>query len=156
MLSGRKRVRFEIALVYTSYSIVAVVIQIPVGRYFVDGWGRKKGIVVGGLASSLSVAILAFSKNPLLTAIAYVSWGAIGGSFTSLARSALIMDSVPKERLATGFGAFITLAGLIATISPLTGGFLILQGKLFIIFLVSAILTLGSAIVRAILLNTYA
>jgi MFS family permease len=56
---------------------------------------------------------------------------------------------VPKERLATGFGTFITLAGSVAIVSPLIGGFFIAQRKQTAIFLTSMIMTLVMTVARS-------
>jgi MFS family permease len=142
-----------IGVVYSITALISVVIQIPIGAIFVDGWGRKKTIVLGGFISAASVAAIGLSRSLLTTVVAFVVWGTAGGSFTGLAISALIMDSVPKQRLASGFGAFFQLAGLAATASPLIGSFFLLRSDQYIIFTVSALLTLSSAVVRGLLLR---
>lgn len=96
---------------------------------------------------------MGLSSSLLTTVIAYVVWGTAEASLTGLARSALIMDSVPKQRLASGFGAFLQLAGLIAAASPLIGSLFLLQTEQYIIFVIGALLTLGSTVVRALLLR---
>lgn len=143
----------EIGLVFSIAAIVSVIIQIPVGAIFVDGWGRKKSIILGGIISSISVAVMGLSNNIAITVIGFIVWDATSVSFIRLARSALIMDSVPKERLASGFGAFLQLAGLLSTASPLIGSFFLERSEQYVIFVLSALLTLGATIVRAVLLR---
>ncbi|MDG6971701.1 MAG: MFS transporter [Nitrososphaerota archaeon] len=141
-----------IGTVYGIIALVSVGIQIPAGAILVDRWGRKRTIVLGGLLSAVSVAAIGLSGNLLTTVIAYIVWG-LAGSVTGLAINALIMDSAPQQRRAAGFGAFYQLAGLAATASPLVGSLFLVRNEQYVIFLASALLTLGSTAVRAVLLR---
>lgn len=141
-----------IGTVYSIAALVSVGIQIPAGAILVDRWGRKRTIVLGGLLSTISVAAIGLSSNLLTTVTAYIVW-ALAARFTGLARNALIMDSAPQQRRASGFGAFLQLAGLAATASPLIGSLFLLRNEQYVIFVASALLTLGSTLVRATLLR---
>ncbi|MDG6916788.1 MAG: MFS transporter [Nitrososphaerota archaeon] len=141
-----------ICTVYSIAAPVSVGIQIPAGAILVDRWGRKRTIVHGGLLPTISVAAMGVSSDFLTTVTAYIVW-ALVVRVTGLARSALIMDSSPQQRRASGFGAFLQLAGLAATASPLIGSLFLLRNEQYFIFVSSALLTLASTLVRAILLR---
>ncbi len=83
---------------------------------------------------------------------AYIAFSAIGGTFFSIGRSALITESVPKKKLATSFGTFTTMAGWLSMFAPVLGG-LYLDTYLRAILIVSVLLYSGVATVRALFLK---
>jgi MFS family permease len=141
----------QIGIVYGGTFLTFALLQIPAGA-FADRFGRKYSIVIGGITSTISILILAFSSNLFLSSASYIAFGGVGGAFTQIGISTLIAESVPREKLATGFGTFTTMAGWLSMFAPLLGSFY-LQTNLRIVLLISVLLYACVAIVRALFLN---
>ena len=141
----------QVGVVYGLSFLTAAILQIPAGA-FADKFGRKKAVVIGSITPALTVSVIAFSSNLFLSSGAYIAFSAIGGTFFSIGRSALITESVAEEKLATSFGTFTTMAGWLSMFAPLLGG-LYLDNNLRAILIVSVLLYSGVATVRALFLK---
>lgn len=141
----------QVGIVYGIALLCAALLQIPAGA-FADRFGRKTAVVIGSSVPSVTVLILAFSSNLVLSSTAFVAFRAIGGTFFSIGKSALITESVPKEKLAASFGTFTTMAGWLSVFAPVLGG-LYLEKDARAILLISVLLYTSVAAARALFLR---
>jgi DHA1 family multidrug resistance protein-like MFS transporter len=141
----------DVGLVYGLTILCSALSQIPAGA-FADRFGRKKAIVIGSATPIITVSVIAFTSSYVLSSAAYICSIGIGGAFFSIGQSALITESVPKEKLATSFGTFTTMAGWLSVFAPAIGGFY-LDRSLQAILLVSILLYACVATVRALFLK---
>jgi len=141
----------EIGLLYSASTLLQTLLMMPSGS-FVDKYGRKTSILFGGLVQFSSVLLLATIPAPLVAALAYILFSG-GGVLNELGRTALITESVPSEQLAVSFGSWKTMAGSIAAVAPVLGGFIIqTQGMRQVLFVSSGLL-LAALFLRAALLR---
>jgi DHA1 family multidrug resistance protein-like MFS transporter len=134
-----------IGLVYSLSLLVSALVQIPVG-IFIDRFGRKTGVVAGGVTGALAVGVLAISSNATTSVAAYIFYVSVAQMLAALARQALIIESVAEDKVATSYGAFKTMAGWAAIAAPLIGG-LYFQSEKFV-FLIGSLLVLVAALCR--------
>lgn len=142
----------EIGVIYSVGTLTSALLQIPAGS-FADRYGRKTSIVLGGFVQFSSVLLLAAAPGPLAAALAYISFSGVGGVISELGRTALITESVPAEQLAVSFGSWKTMAGSIALVAPVLGGFIIQTHGMREVFLVSSGLLLVVIFSRAVFLR---
>ena len=146
ILQGEGLTAFYIGAVYSSSALLSGVAQVPVGA-FVDRFGRKTAVVLGTAIASTSMLVLAFSSNPVVLVAAFLLSVSIGGTFFGIGAWALIAES-SKSRLATNFGAFVTMAGWTSIFGPALGGLLI-GGNRSEVLLLSSFLFAVAATARA-------
>ena len=137
----------EIGLLYSASTLLQTLLMMPSGS-FVDKYGRKMSILLGGLVQFSSVLILAAVPGPLVAALAYILFSG-GGVLNELGRTALITESVPPEHLAVSFGSWKTMAGSIAVVAPVLGGFIIQTQGMHQVLFVSSVLLLAVLFLRA-------
>lgn len=113
-----------------------------IGGALADKYGRRF-LVIFGLVVSGTGSILMGLINDLI--IFYIIAGFFGmiGDFGSPARQAMVVDLLPTEKQAEGFGILRVAVNLSATIGPTLGGFLATRSfmLLFIGDAVSSIIT---------------
>lgn len=148
LLQDQGLTAFHVGAIYGLSMLLVSLIQVPAGA-FVDKCGRKTSVVLASLVGSSSVLLLAVVPGPILFTLAYLM-NPVARTLFSIGMTALIMESASRDRLATSFGTFRTLAGCVTVIAPALGGFLIQTQRtrevlfassllLFIVFLVRAI-----------------
>lgn len=137
----------QIGLIYSAATFSSALLQMSFGS-FVDRYGRKTSILLGGFVQFCSVLLLAVIPGPLAAALAYILFSGVGGVLSELGRTALIVESVPAERLAVSFGSWKTMAGSIAVVAPVLGGFIIQTYGMREVLLVSSGLLLAVVLSR--------
>jgi DHA1 family multidrug resistance protein-like MFS transporter len=137
----------QIGLIYSVTTLSSAFLQMPFGS-FVDRYGRKTSILLGGFVQFCSVLLLAVIPGPLAAALAYILFSGVGGVLSELGRTALIVESVPTQPLAVSFGSWKTMAGSIAVAAPLLGGFMIQTYGMREVLLVSSGLLLAVVLSR--------
>ncbi len=142
----------QIGLIYSVTTLLSALLQMPFGT-FVDRYGRKTSIVLGGLVQFSSVLLLAVIPGSLAATLGYIFFAGVGGVLSELGRTALITDSIPAERLAVSFGSWKTMAGSIAVVAPVLGGFIIQTHGMREVLLASSGLLLTVVFSRAALLK---
>ena len=120
---------------------------------FVDRYGRKASILLGGFVQFSAVLLLAAAPGPLVAALAFILFSGVGGVLSGLGITALITESVPAEQLGVSFGSWKTMAGSIAVVAPVLGGFIIETHGMRVVFLVSSGLLLAVLFSRAVFLR---
>ena len=137
---------FEIGAVYGLSTLLGAAVRVPVGA-FVDRFGRKTAVVIGTIIPVFSVMVLAFSPDSVVSASTFVFSTAVGGAFFGIGMWAMISES-SKERPATSFGAFTTMAGWASVFAPVLGGMLLMK-QMSEVFLFSSFLYAVAAAGRA-------
>jgi MFS family permease len=149
VLAGGGYSASAIGLVYALRTLVGAAVEVPVGA-FTDRFGRKTSVVAGTAIPALSVLVLAFSSSPAIYSAVYV-FLALGGAFFGIGMWAMIIES-SKDRPATSFGAFTTMAGWAAIFAPVVGGVFFAEGRTDV-FLFSSFLYAAAATGRAVFLK---
>jgi MFS family permease len=145
-LGGNKN---SIGLITTIQSLTTLLVQLP-GGIISDKLGRKRVILIASMLEFLPPIIYRYSKH-WTTLIP----GAIAAALATLATpalNALIADSLPREKRATGFGLYSMAWYLSIVISIPLGGYIL--DRLGVItgtrwgLLISIILTLPVLLIR--------
>ena len=145
-LGGNKN---SIGLITTIQSLTMLLVQLP-GGIISDKLGRKRVILIASMLEFLPPIIYRYSKH-WTTLIP----GAIAAALATLATpalNALIADSLPREKRATGFGLYSMAWYLSIVISIPLGGYIL--DRLGVItgtrwgLLISIILTLPVLLIR--------
>ncbi len=113
-----------------------------IGGALADKYGRRLMVLVGLVTSGISSLLLGFVNDLNLFFIISALLGVVG-SFGNPARQAMVVDLLPKEKQAEGFGIQRVAFNLSATIGPILGGFIATRSfiLLFIADAVSSIIT---------------
>lgn len=143
----------QIGLVYTTVLIVLMFAQVPVG-IFADRYGRKATIVVGGVITTISALIIGYSSAGLITAVGYIMFSGVGSAFLGIGVTTLIIESVSKDRIATGYGTFVAIAGWASVIAPTLGGLEIVNHKTELLTLSATLYTIALALRARLLKET--
>jgi len=129
----------ETGLVYGFSLLLAALLQIPMGTV-VDRVGRKRSAVLSQLLGSAATLLMALSSNPLVFVLSFLVFSSVSRTWSSIANSAMIMESVSPGRVATSYGSFKTMAGLLAIAAPAIGGVMMGYGFREVLVLSSALL----------------
>jgi MFS family permease len=113
-----------------------------IGGALADKYGRRALIMIGLVVSGVGSIFLGFINN---LSLFYGIAGFLGlvGNFGGPARQAMVVDLLPEEKQAEGFGILRVAFNLSATIGPLLGGFLATRSfmSLFIADALSSLIT---------------
>ena len=113
-----------------------------IGGALADKYGRRLMVLIGLVTSGIGSIILGFANDLILFFIISAFLGLVS-SIGRPARQAMVVDLLPKEKQAEGFGILRVAFNISATIGPILGGFLATQSfmSLFIADAVSSIIT---------------
>ncbi len=111
----------EVGLVYTVGGIASVLLMIPVG-YLADKIGKKKVVVTGCYLMAFAQLLFAFTNSWVQIMPVLFLFNA--AFCYRPVMSALIADSLTRQKRATGFAAFETLPGITTIFASGLGGFL--------------------------------
>jgi len=100
-------------------SLENMLFQLP-GGYLADRYGRKRIIVIGTFLRTFSPIIYFFAPSWEWIVLATIINGTM--SLYMPAFNALVADSMPQKRRATGYGAYNTITSLPNIVSPIIGG----------------------------------
>ncbi|MHA1933322.1 MAG: MDR family MFS transporter [Promethearchaeota archaeon] len=113
-----------------------------IGGALADKYGRRLMVLIGLVASGIGNVLLGFVND---LSLFFLISGFIGlvSNFGRPARQAMVVDLLPKEKQAEGFGFLRMAFNISATIGPILGGLLATQSymSLFIADAVSSIIT---------------
>lgn len=126
----------QVGFINGAFMVTAGLLSVPAGL-LVDRLGRKRPVLVGIAATSVSSLLISFCQTPLQMGAAYLLFGAGLAAFAP-AMLSLVADSVPAERLGQSFGWYTTAIYLAMTLGPAFGGYLAGSVGLRPVFLVSA------------------
>ena len=133
----------EAGLIYAIWAVTGVGGQI-LGGALTDRVGRKRMIIAGLIFSALSSIALALAQDFTMV---YIT-AAVGGLFSRSAgpaRSAMIADLLPEDKLTEGYAIWRVVSNVAFAIGPALGG-LLASISFVLIFFVDAITSVLTAI----------
>jgi MFS family permease len=116
-----------------------------IGGALADKYGRRKLILLGLVVSGVGNIFMGVVDDLNIFFILSATLG-IMGSFGGPARQAMVVDLLPSEKQAEGFGIMRIAMNLAATFGPILGGFLATQSYL-LLFIFDAISSLITAVI---------
>ncbi|MFW9948819.1 MAG: MDR family MFS transporter [Candidatus Thorarchaeota archaeon] len=115
------------------------------GGALADKYGRRAMLLIGLIVSGIGSIFMGLVDNLNVFLLLAAILG-IMGSFGGPARQAMVVDLLPENKQAEGFGIMRIAMNLAATVGPIFGGFLASQSYLWL-FLSDAISSLITAII---------
>lgn len=110
--------------IVTGYSLVLAAFTITGGRLG-DLFGRKLMFIIGAILFSVGSLLAAFSQHALTMFLGLAVIEGIGAALMLPASSALVLTTyTDKKERAIAFGVYAGMAGVMASIGPLLGGYL--------------------------------
>jgi MFS family permease len=94
-----------------------------IGGALADKYGRRGLVIIGLVASGLGSILMGLVNDLYLFFILAGTLGVIG-DFGGPARQAMVVDLLPKEKQADGFGILRVAVNLSAVFGPILGGFI--------------------------------
>jgi len=116
-----------------------------IGGALADKYGRRKLILLGLMVSGVGNIFMGLVDDLNIFFILAAILGFMG-SLGGPARQAMVVDLLPREKQAEGFGIMRVAMNLAATFGPLLGGFLATQSYL-LLFLSDAVSSLITAVI---------
>jgi EmrB/QacA subfamily drug resistance transporter len=135
--------RDALSWVLDGYFVVIAALLVPAGG-LADRYGHKR-IFLLGIAGFTTASLLCALAPSLETLIAARVLQGVGAALIAPASLAIVLDSFPSERRATGVGLWGAAAAAAAATGPTLGGALVELSDWRLVFLVN--LPLGAAIV---------
>lgn len=140
-----------VGVIFSIFGFVQAVVVLVAG-HFSDKYGRKRIIVLSHVISAISLLPL-YWVGLWPIAVACLIGMNFGRIFYSPAATAMVADSLPQEKRATGFGTMATIAFWGAVFAPIIGGYLSLGENYRVVFLYASSLVFIMAILRQWLLK---
>jgi MFS family permease len=116
-----------------------------IGGALADKYGRRIMILIGLTVSGLGNILLGIINELYLFYIIAVFLGFVG-NFGGPARQAMVVDLLPKEKQAEGFGIIRVAFNVSAVIAPILGGFLAVYSYMFL-FIADAVSSIITALI---------
>jgi MFS family permease len=118
------------------------IIGSTIGGALADKYGRRSMILLGLISSGIGSILMGLVDDLILFLIIAAILGVLG-DLGNPARQAMVVDLLPKDKQAEGFGLLRVAVNLSATIGPILGGFLASESYmlLFIADAVSSLIT---------------
>jgi EmrB/QacA subfamily drug resistance transporter len=135
--------RDALSWVLDGYFVVIAALLVPAGG-LADRYGHKRIFLIGVAGFTMASLLCAIAPS-LETLIAARVLQGVGAALIAPASLAIVLDSFPSERRATGVGLWGAAAAAAAATGPTLGGALVELSDWRLVFLVN--LPLGAAIV---------
>jgi len=116
-----------------------------IGGALADKYGRRVITLIGLVVSGLGTILMGIVDDLYLFYIIAAFLGTIG-NFGGPARQAMVVDLLPAEKQAEGFGILRVAVNLSATIGPLLGALIVNQSYM-LLFIADAVSSLTTAII---------
>jgi MFS family permease len=141
-------VHFQVGMIQVGFLFMVLstgsILGSTIGGALTDKYGRRKILLLGLISSGLGSIAMGIVNNLILF---FIVGGLLGilGDIGGPARQAMVIDLLPKERQASGFGLLRVAVNLSATIGPILGGLLASISYLFLFLsdAVSSLITAG-------------
>jgi EmrB/QacA subfamily drug resistance transporter len=137
--------RDALSWVLDGYFVVIAALLVPAGG-LADRFGHKR-IFLLGVGAFTVASVLCAAAPSLALLIAFRVVQGVGAALVAPASLAIVLDSFPVERRATGVGLWGAAAAAAAAVGPTLGGAIVDASDWRLVFLVN--LPLGAAIVLA-------
>ncbi len=134
----------QVGLLFTVFS-AGNIIGSMVGGALADKYGRRVMIIIGLVISGIGSIFMGLVDDLNVFFILAASLGLVG-NIGGPARQAMVVDLLPKEKQAEGFGIMRIFMNLAATAGPILGGFLASQSYMWL-FLADAVSSLLTAVI---------
>ena len=134
----------QVGLLFTVFS-AGNIIGSMVGGALADKYGRRVMIIIGLVVSGIGSIFMGLVDDLNVFFILAASLGLVG-NIGGPARQAMVVDLLPKEKQAEGFGIMRIFMNLAATAGPILGGFLASQSYMWL-FLADAVSSLLTAVI---------
>ncbi|MCG2869230.1 MAG: MFS transporter [Vulcanisaeta sp.] len=143
----------DIGIAYSVATAAQLIMMMP-GGYLTDTIGRRRSIVVGTWIMTVTLFLMAIPPNWQVLVVIYALNSA--AAFYQPALLALLLDSLPPSRYASGILITSVIPQIPWLILPPVGGFLISKYGLLgirIAYLISAFISLVVALIRQYLIK---
>ncbi|MCG2880936.1 MAG: MFS transporter [Vulcanisaeta sp.] len=143
----------DIGIAYSVATAAQLIMMMP-GGYLTDTIGRRRSIVVGTWIMTVTLFLMAIPPNWQVLVMIYALSSA--AAFYQPALLALLLDSLPPSRYASGILIMSVIPQIPWLILPPVGGFLISKYGLLgirIAYLISAFISLVVALIRQYLIK---
>ena len=134
----------QVGLLFAVFS-AGNIIGSMVGGALADKYGRRVMIIIGLIVSGIGSIFMGLVDDLNVFFILAASLGLVG-NIGGPARQAMVVDLLPKEKQAEGFGIMRIFMNLAATAGPILGGFLASQSYMWL-FLADAVSSLLTAVI---------
>ena len=134
----------QVGLLFAVFS-AGNIIGSMVGGALADKYGRRVMIIIGLVVSGIGSIFMGLVDDLNVFFILAASLGLVG-NIGGPARQAMVVDLLPKEKQAEGFGIMRIFMNLAATAGPILGGFLASQSYMWL-FLSDAVSSLLTAVI---------
>jgi len=134
----------EVGLLFAGFS-AGNIIGSTVGGALADKYGRRVMIIIGLVVSGIGSIFMGLVDDLNVFFILATSLGLVG-SIGEPAREAMVVDLLPKEKQAEGFGIMRIAMNLAVTAGPILGGFLATQSYMWL-FLSDAVSSFLTAVI---------
>jgi len=121
------------------------IIGSTIGGALADKYGRRSMLLLGLVSSGIGSILMGLVDNLNLFFIIAAFLGVLG-DLGGPARQAMVVDLLPKDKQAEGFGLLRVAVNLSATGGPILGGFLASQSYMFL-FIADAVSSLITALI---------
>jgi EmrB/QacA subfamily drug resistance transporter len=137
--------RDALSWVLDGYFVVIAALLVPAGG-LADRFGHRR-VFLSGVTGFTLGSLLCAAAPTLALLIAFRVLQGVGAALIAPASLAIVLDSFPVERRATGVGLWGAAAAAAAAVGPTLGGALVVASGWRLVFLVN--LPLGAAILLA-------
>ncbi len=121
------------------------IIGSTVGGALADKYGRRSMVLLGLISSGIGSILMGLVDDLTLFFLIAAVLGVLG-DLGGPARQAMVVDLLPEDKRADGFGLLRVAVNLSATIGPILGGMLLKQSYL-ILFISDAVSSLITALI---------
>jgi len=121
------------------------IIGSTIGGALADKFGRRVMLLLGLISSGIGSILMGLVDNLNIFLILAAFLGVLG-DLGGPARQAMVVDLLPQDKRAEGFGLLRVFVNLSATIGPMFGGFLAGQSYMFL-FIGDAVSSLITALI---------
>lgn len=136
-----------VGVIYTAIAGSSTIAPL-LGGSLADRIGRKPILILSQVIHVPLLLVIAFASSSLVAVVlALVAWRFLG-VMSAPARMTLIAESSGKKGKESAYATWRALTDAVTISSPLIGGFLLYSGHFSFAFLISAILSAVSALIR--------
>jgi len=134
----------QVGILFSMFSGGSI-IGSTIGGALADKYGRRSMLLLGLISSGIGSVLMGLVDNLYIFFIMAAFLGVLG-DLGRPARQAMVVDLLPQDKQAEGFGLLRVFVNLSATIGPMFGGFLAKQ-SFMLLFIGDAVSSLITALI---------